>query len=68
MSHHSYSYLERRYSKKTRLQVFLLVTGLTAAFVGGLVAAQMSETDTERNARAEGEFRTEQSTYRKNLV
>jgi hypothetical protein len=58
---HSYSYLERRYRKKTRLQVFLLVTGLTAALVGGLVALQMSETDAERFARAERQYSPEQS-------
>lgn len=68
VSHHSYSYLERRYSKKTRLQVFLLVTGLTAAFVVGLVAVQMSETDADRNARAEAEFSTGQRLARKNLI
>jgi hypothetical protein len=67
MSHHSYSYLERRYSKKTRLQVFLLATGLSAAFIGGLVVLQLSETDAERHASAQQGSRAEQSVDRESV-
>ncbi|HKN74023.1 MAG TPA: hypothetical protein VJW94_02505 [Candidatus Acidoferrum sp.] len=65
---YSYSYLERRYSRKTRLQVFLLATGMTAALVGAIAAVELSETPEERNARVESEFRTDQITDRKNLM
>jgi hypothetical protein len=67
MSHHSYSYLEGRYSKRTRLQVFLLIAGMTAAFVPGLVALQMSETDAERNTRADRAVSAEQSFDRESV-
>src|SRR5271169_6056447 len=68
MSHHSYSYLERRYSKKTRLQVLLLVTGVVVALIGAVATVQLSETDPERNARVEAEYKTERSVDRKNLI
>jgi hypothetical protein len=68
MSHHSYSYLERRYSKKTRLQVLLLVTGMVAALIGAIATVQMSETDAEKNARVESELKSERSVDRKNLI
>ncbi len=67
MSHHSYSYLERRYSKKTSLQVFLLAAVMTAVLIGALVAVQMSETTNEANARAESDFKTERSVDRQRL-
>lgn len=68
MSHHTYSYLERRYSRKTRLQVFLLLTGLSVALVGGLAALEMSETDAERNARGERLYSPEQSVDRESVT
>jgi len=68
MSHHSYSYLERRYSKKTRLQVLLLVTGTVAALIGAIATVQMSETDAEKNGRVESELKSERSVDRKNLI
>jgi hypothetical protein len=48
-----YHYVEKRYGKKARAQVFWLTTGLIVLFVGSLVALQMSETDAERKARAQ---------------
>jgi hypothetical protein len=68
MLRHSYSYLERRYSKKTRLEVLVLVVGMAAVLIGGLVAVQMSDTDGERNTRAKSEFKPEKSLDRKNLI
>jgi len=68
MSHHSYSYLERRYSKKTRLQVLLLVTGVVVVLIGAIATVQLSETDAEKNARVESELKSERSVDRKNLI
>jgi hypothetical protein len=68
MSHHSYSYLERRYGKKTRLQVLLLMTGMVVALIGAIATVQMSETDAEKNARVESELKSERNVDRKNLI
>ncbi len=68
MSHHSYSYLERRYSKKTKLQVLLLVTGMVGALIGAIATVQLSETDAEKNGRVESELKSERSVDRKNLI
>lgn len=59
MPYHAYSYLEQRYSRKTRLQVLVLATGLTVALVVGLVALQAAVTDAARNARANREYGAE---------
>lgn len=67
MSHHSYSYLERRYSRKTRLEVLLLAMGLAVALVGGVVALQMSVTEAARNAKANGEHGAEESLDRESV-
>lgn len=48
-----YHYLQKRYGKKARAQVFWSTAGLIVLFVGGLVALQMSETDAERKARVQ---------------
>jgi hypothetical protein len=50
------SYWVKRYSKKTRIQVLLMVIGMAAVFIGCLVALQKSETDAERTARIQSEF------------
>ena len=44
------------------------MAGLTASFIGGVVALQLSETPNERNARAESEFKTERSLDRTNVI
>ena len=48
-----YHYLQKRYGKNARAQLFWSTTGLIVLFVGGLVALQMSETDAERKARVQ---------------
>ena len=62
------SYLDERYSRKTRLQVVLMVLGFFVIFIGGVVAVQLSETPDERNARAESEFKSDRSLDRKRLL
>jgi hypothetical protein len=62
------SYLEERYSRKTRLQVVLMVLGFFVIFIGGVVAVQLSETPDESNARTESEFKRERSLDRKRLL
>jgi hypothetical protein len=51
-----YSYWVKRYSKKSRRQVSLMVIGMVAVFVGCVVVLQKSETEHERVARVQSEF------------
>jgi hypothetical protein len=51
-----YSYWVRRYSKKSRRQVFLTAIGMVTILVGIVVVLQKSETERERDARAQSEF------------
>ena len=50
-----YSYWVRRYSKKGRRQVSLMVIGMVAVFVGCFIELQESETERERVARVQSE-------------
>lgn len=50
-----YHYLEKRYGKKTRAQVFWATTGLLALLIGSIVAVQIGETYDQRKARVQGE-------------
>jgi hypothetical protein len=50
-----YHYLEKRYGRKTRAQVFWSTTGVILLFVGSLVVVRIGETDTQRKARIQGE-------------
>lgn len=46
-----YRYVQKKYGKKTRAQVFWATTGLIVLLVGGPFVLQISETDAEREAR-----------------
>ena len=46
-----YHYVEKKYGRKARAQVFWATTGLIVLLVGSLVVAQISETDAQRKAR-----------------
>ena len=46
-----YRYVQEKYGKNSRAQVFWSTIGLVALFVGGLVALQFSETDAESKDR-----------------
>ena len=50
-----YHYLEQRYGKKARAQVFWAMMGLLVLIIGCLVVIQMSQTDVQRKARVETE-------------
>ena len=54
-----YHYLIQRYSKKTRYEVFLLVTGFAVIIFGSIAAFEFGETAAEKRARVqkeEGEY------------
>jgi len=63
-----YSYWVKRYSKKTRRQVSLMVIGMVAVFIGSVVALQKSETERERDARVQSEFTGRPLTQRSALI
>jgi hypothetical protein len=48
-----YRYVKKKYSRKTRLQLFWFTTGLVLLLVGAVIGVQLSETDAQRSARAE---------------
>jgi hypothetical protein len=50
-----YRYLEKRYGRKGRRQVFWTMTTLVVLLIGSLVVISMSETDVQRKARIQAE-------------
>ncbi len=48
-----YQYVEKRYGKRARAQVFWATTGLIVLLIGCVVVIQTSETDVQRKARIE---------------
>jgi len=50
-----YDYLEMRYGKKTRRQVFWTVTTLVVLLIGSIVVITTSETDAQRKDRIQAQ-------------
>ncbi len=48
-----YHYVEKRYGKNARAEVFLTATLLIVLILGSVVVMQISETDAQRKARIE---------------
>ena len=63
-----YSYWVKRYSKKSRRQVSLMVVGMVAVLIGCVVALQESETEREKDAGVESEFTSRPAIQRSALI
>jgi hypothetical protein len=50
-----YHYVEKKYGKKARRQVFWTTTGLIVLLISSIVVIQASETDVQRKARIQNE-------------
>ena len=50
-----YRYLEKRYGKRARAEVFWTMTVLVVLVLGSIAAVQLSETDAQRKARIEAQ-------------
>jgi hypothetical protein len=63
-----YSYWVKRYSKKSRRQVSLMVIGMVTVLLGSVVALQKSETERERDVSVQSEFTGRPIIQRSHLI